>query len=372
MDRARYLRLAAVEGFDRARLAAMRVAVVGAGAVGNEVVKNLALLGIGAIDVHDFDRVELHNLTRSIFLREADVGSGKATALAARAAEVDPNVRITPIEGDAWRTLRLADLAYCDALVAAVDNLEARMKLGQLAQLAGVDYVNAGIDGRFASVETFPHRSVADSACYECHLPASAYRKVAERYSCGWLRRALLAEATIPTTPITASIAGALAAQAVLRAAETDGARRVMVDTRHGTSTVTSLARNADCVGCSPLQPRPRRVAGRADWRAALASHAPNATCVLLSDALIFGYTCAACGDASHAIDYVGRRASAFDDRIMRCAACGELGVRIDIRSEATLDALGGLCGSPPPPVKYLLAHAGEPGAVCIDLEDGA
>ena len=54
----------------------------------------------------------------------------------------------------------------------------------------------------------------------------------------------------------------------------------------------------------------------------------------------------------------------------MRCAACGELGVRIDVRAEATVDELRALCGAAPPPTKFLLAHAGEAAATCLDLEE--
>jgi molybdopterin/thiamine biosynthesis adenylyltransferase/DNA-directed RNA polymerase subunit RPC12/RpoP len=372
VNRNRYLRQQGVDGLAVARLSAMRVAVVGAGAVGNEVVKNLALMGVGAIDVHDFDDVEVHNLTRSVFLRESDVGTSKARAVVARAADVDPSVRLRAIEGDAWRTLRHADVERLDVVIAAVDNLEARMHLSQLCLLAATDFINAGIDSRYASVEVFPHASDAPHACFECHLPGSAYRRVAERYSCGWLRRAMLVEDAVPTTAITASVAGALAVQAALRVggAARDGARRILVDTRTGAGTSVSLERNDACAGCATLVPPPRRIAARGDWRGALATHAPAAAAVLLSDALIFGYTCASCGTTLHASSYVGRRADEFDDRIMRCAQCGELAARVDIRSESTVGDLQVVFGDALPPVKFLLANAGEPGAICIDLEE--
>ena len=64
MDETRYARHALIDWFDQDRLRAARIAVIGAGAVGNEVVKNLALLGVGAIEIFDFDRIERHNLTR--------------------------------------------------------------------------------------------------------------------------------------------------------------------------------------------------------------------------------------------------------------------------------------------------------------------
>jgi molybdopterin/thiamine biosynthesis adenylyltransferase len=366
MDHARYLRQQAVEGLAIERLRALDVVVVGAGAVGNEVVKNLVLLGVGRIDLHDFDRVELHNLTRSVFLRETDVGASKAAAVAARAAEVDPASRVCAVEGDAWRTLTLARLARADVLICAVDNLEARMRLGALAQLAGVDMINAGIDARHASVETFPFRGAPGGACFECHLPESAYRRVAERYSCGWLRRALLQEAVVPTTAITASVAGALAVQAALRGDARGGARRVLVDTVTGASTVTALQRNPACAGCGALDPHPRRVAA-SDWAAALDAHAPGADALVLSDALIFSAACVHCGPAD-AARCVGRRADEFDDGIMRCTRCGELAVRVDVRAECTPDELRRLGTAPP--VKYLLAHAGTPAALVIDLEE--
>jgi molybdopterin/thiamine biosynthesis adenylyltransferase len=372
VNRDRYLRQQGVDGLAVDRLLAMRVAVVGAGAVGNEVVKNLVLMGVGAVDVYDFDHVEIHNLTRSVFLREADVGAGKARAVVDRASELDPNVRLRAVAGDAWRTLRLADVERLDVVICAVDNLEARMRLSQLAMLAGVDLVNAGIDSRYASVEVFPHGSEGPHACFECHLPESAYRKVAERYSCGWLRRSMLAEDKVATTAITASVAGALAVQGALRVGGEagGGARRTLFDTRTGASTVVALGRNAACPGCASLAPRPRRVAAGGDWRHALALHAADADAVLLSDALIFDYTCTACGTTPHAAAYVGRRADEFDDRIMRCAVCGQLAARVDIRSEAAVDDLLQLFGDALPPAKYLLAKVGEPGAVCIDLEE--
>ena len=371
VDRERFLRQQGIEGLGIERLRSMHVTVVGAGAVGNEVVKNLVLLGIGAIDVHDFDRVEIHNLTRSVFLRETDVGSSKARAVVARAGEVDADILLRAVDGDAWRTLRLAELERRDVVICAVDNLEARMKLSQLCLLAGVDLVNAGIDSRYASVESFPFRSAGDAACFECHLPASAYRKVSDRYSCGWLRRRLLAQDTIPTTAITASVAGALAVQAALRVGGSiSDARRVLVDTRSGAGSAAAMGRSADCPACALLSPRPRRVASAGDWQRALAAHAPDAPAVLLSDPVIFGYACADCGPTPQAGRYVGHRADDFDDRIMRCEACGQLSVRIDIRTEAAVDDLRQLFDRSPPPAKFLLARVGEPDAVCIDLED--
>lgn len=376
MDTDRYLRHGLIDWFSQDDVRASRIAVIGAGAVGNEVVKNLALLGVGGIDVYDFDQVEIHNLTRSIFLRESDVGAAKAAAVVARAREVDPAVALRAVEGDFWRTLRLSSLAAYSAVVCCVDNFEARLRLNQMCLIAGVDLVNSGVDSRFVTVETFPFSSDPMPACYECHLPHSAYQRIAERYSCGWLRKAAYAERKIPTTTITASIAGAVAASAALRFGATHdrAAQRVFFDTIGGASTVTALDRQPECVGCGLFVRGPRVLAVRNDWSRRLSeaagANAASAGLVLrLSDPLITAYECASCGDTAGGAAYVDRRAADFDDRIALCGACGRRAVRVEIRDELTAGEVVARFGGAPPPVKYALVEVGGE-SICLDFEE--
>jgi molybdopterin/thiamine biosynthesis adenylyltransferase len=81
-DTSRYQRHALIDWFSQAEVAGARIGVVGAGAVRNEVLKCLALLGLGALDIYDFDRIEVHNLTRSVLFRETDIGRNKAECAA--------------------------------------------------------------------------------------------------------------------------------------------------------------------------------------------------------------------------------------------------------------------------------------------------
>ncbi|MCK7510185.1 MAG: ThiF family adenylyltransferase [Desulfobacterales bacterium] len=299
--------------------------MVGAGAVGNEVIKNLVLLGVGEIDVFDFDVVELHNLTRSVLLREADTGRNKAEAVAGRARELDPQVTVRSIAGDFWDTLSLGHLQDYDCVIAAVDNLEARLKLNQMCLIAGVDLVNAGLDSRWVTVESFPFGSAACMACYECTLPDSAYARVAERYSCGGLRRRAQLERRIPTTVVTASVAGALAASTALRLGGSEApaqSRRILIDTIGGSSSVVEIDRRDGCPGCAAFPEPPRVVRTRNRWAHSAESAAVASLAELpirLSDALITSYDCAACGPLAEAVRYVNRPAAAFDDSIAVC-----------------------------------------------------
>ena len=64
----RYASLRLINWWDQDRISMAHVMVVGAGALGNEVLKNLALLGVGYLLIVDFDHIEASNLTRSVLL----------------------------------------------------------------------------------------------------------------------------------------------------------------------------------------------------------------------------------------------------------------------------------------------------------------
>src|SRR5215468_11754277 len=83
--------------WDQKTLQAARVLVIGAGALGNEILKNLALLGFERIVVVDLDRIEESNLSRAILFNSEDVGLFKAEAAARSFNRIAPQARVRPI-----------------------------------------------------------------------------------------------------------------------------------------------------------------------------------------------------------------------------------------------------------------------------------
>ena len=127
-DQDRYSRLRLISWWRQERLQAARVLVVGAGALGNEVVKNLALLGLGTIYLIDLDEVEPSNLSRSVLFRESDDGGRpKAEVAAQRAGELNPEINVVPIHGDVITDMGLGLFADVDLVIGCLDNREARL-----------------------------------------------------------------------------------------------------------------------------------------------------------------------------------------------------------------------------------------------------
>ena len=89
----RYDRQSLIGWWDQDRLARARFLVIGAGALGNEVLKLLALMGAGSILVYDMDRIERSNLSRGVLFREGDEGLRKAEVAVRRLREMNPEER---------------------------------------------------------------------------------------------------------------------------------------------------------------------------------------------------------------------------------------------------------------------------------------
>src|SRR5918997_3433412 len=98
-DEDRFDRFRLIGWWDQQRLANARVLVVGAGALGNEIIKNLALLGVGNVLIADMDRVENSNLSRSALYRAADNGKPKAQTAARAAREIFPDLNVQAFDG---------------------------------------------------------------------------------------------------------------------------------------------------------------------------------------------------------------------------------------------------------------------------------
>ena len=143
-DRDRHDRQKRIDWMDMDGIMSSRVLVVGAGALGNEVMKDLVLSGFRDITVIDMDDIVLSNLSRCLFFRDSDVRNGmKSEIVAERASQLDPDVRITPIVG---KIQDLQDWDF-DIIIGCLDNILARMHLNASACGLGIPYVDGATDG---------------------------------------------------------------------------------------------------------------------------------------------------------------------------------------------------------------------------------
>jgi molybdopterin/thiamine biosynthesis adenylyltransferase/DNA-binding transcriptional regulator YhcF (GntR family) len=203
-----------ISWWKREKVQAAKVLVVGAGALGNEVIKNLALMGVGYLYVLDFDKIEAANLSRSVLFRDGDSRREKAQVAVARAKTLNPQIHVQYLHGDVTTQLGLGVIRRMDAIVGCLDNREARLALNRFCYWMNKPWVDGAIQELLGLVRVFvPGRG----ACFECTLTEQARRDLSLRYSCPLLARQNILLGKVPTTPTIASIIGGMQAQEALK-----------------------------------------------------------------------------------------------------------------------------------------------------------
>ena len=201
--------------FKKDKVKNARVLVAGAGALGNEVVKDLALFGVGHIYVVDFDQIEISNLTRSVLFREEDAynHSYKAEIVAKRAMEINPQIKVTPIVGNLFSEVGFGLYRAVDVVIGCLDSRMARYLLNRLCMRAGKTWIDGSIENLTGAVKVY----TPGINCYECGLSREEFNIIMLRTGCADVVRAQTSAGRVATTPISASIIGAMQVQEAMK-----------------------------------------------------------------------------------------------------------------------------------------------------------
>lgn len=299
----RFARLEQISWWDQARLARARVLVVGAGAIGNEVIKNLALLGIGHLVVADMDRIELSNLSRSVLFRESDEGQPKAERALKAARQIYPGLNARAFVGNVLAGLGLGYFRWADAVIGALDNREARVFVNSACARTSRPWFDGGIEVLNGVVRGF---APPQTACYECTMSEVDWSLLNKRRSCSLLARRAIANDGTPTTPTTASVIGAMQVQELVK--HLHGRRSLLgsgfvFDGAEHSSYRVEYPINPDCPWHEPPAtiesfPRFNSDTKLIELRKAAAERLSGLDALDLSREIVERVECAACGGA--------------------------------------------------------------------------
>ena len=209
-----------IEWWDQSRLYQAKILVVGAGALGNEVLKNLALLGIGKILLIDFDDIEDSNLSRSVLFRSTDAaeGASKAHMAAKRTLELNPNPNavVRSIHGNVVWELGAGVYRQVDIVLGCLDNLEARLAVNLNAWQSGTPWIDGGMWELSGNIAVF--NNTPETACYECNINDEDYKRARIRYSCtNETVKTRIRQGQEPTTQTTSAVIAAIQTQEAIK-----------------------------------------------------------------------------------------------------------------------------------------------------------
>jgi molybdopterin/thiamine biosynthesis adenylyltransferase len=244
----RFSRFRLIPWWDQEKIAACKVLVIGVGALGNEILKNLALLGFCHVAVVDLDRIDESNLSRTVLYRAQDIGQFKVDVAARAYKSVAPGAVVQPIVGNVLRDCGLGLFAWSDIILAGLDNREARLWINRCAWKVNRPWIDGAIEGINGVARVF---LPGTAPCYECTLGEVDWAILERRMSCNLLAAEDVTEGKVPTTPtISSIIAGIQVQEAVklLHGLPTLAGRGFIFEGLNHTSYRVEYTENPDCM----------------------------------------------------------------------------------------------------------------------------
>ncbi|KAH6780080.1 SUMO-activating enzyme 2 [Perilla frutescens var. hirtella] len=143
-----------------------KVLMVGAGGIGCELLKTLALSGFRDIHIIDMDTIEVSNLNRQFLFRQSHVGQSKAKVARDAVLKFRPHINIIPYHANVKDPDFNVDFfKRFNVVLNGLDNLDARRHVNRLCLAAGVPLVESGTTGFLGQVTVHVK---GRTECYEC------------------------------------------------------------------------------------------------------------------------------------------------------------------------------------------------------------
>ncbi len=130
------------------RLKKGRVLIAGVGGLGSFSSTCLALAGIGTLVLVDYDTVEESNLNRQILYRKEDLGKKKVHIAAKRLKELNPELRVIPVEGK----IEEVNIPEVDLIIDGFDNFKARYRAENMAMERNIPFIFGAVEGYMGMV----------------------------------------------------------------------------------------------------------------------------------------------------------------------------------------------------------------------------
>lgn len=243
----------------QSRIRDSTVLIAGAGAIGNEVAKNLAMLGVKHLVMVDYDVVELSNVSRMVFFDRKDAGEFKVNVLAEKLMEKYPHTEISTYD-TLLEKIPLSVFLDVDVIICGLDNAVSRIFLSSVSRKYLIPLVDGGAIGCKARVQVYVP---PDSPCPVCSLPQDRYPQLVDlRNPCD----APVEEEKIPSLPTTLSLVSSIETQEALKIllGYKDFLKEgkwpndvgeplkgiLIVDLGFNKYSVLELSRNANCIVC--------------------------------------------------------------------------------------------------------------------------
>ncbi|MBN1861425.1 MAG: HesA/MoeB/ThiF family protein [Candidatus Thermoplasmatota archaeon] len=154
-------------------LATKHAIVIGGGGLGSNSANLLVRMGIGNVDVIDFDVVDITNLHRTSVFSEKDVGKSKALILQQRLESINSKVHVKGIN----QKVSTDNIEYlvddADIIIDGTDSVQLRVLINQISHNHNIPWVYAGVNETIGMIMGILPKKTPCFQCITQNIPDS-------------------------------------------------------------------------------------------------------------------------------------------------------------------------------------------------------
>lgn len=153
-----YIDYACIDNLDefKDKIKEQQIFIIGAGAIGCELLKNLAMIGIKNITITDMDTIEKSNLNRQFLFRNNDIGKYKSDCAKDAILKIKPDMNIVAQKfkiGSETTQIYNSDFFKNKIVLTALDNVQTRMYVDNLCVENKIPMIDSGTLGTKGNVQ---------------------------------------------------------------------------------------------------------------------------------------------------------------------------------------------------------------------------
>lgn len=156
------------------KLSKLKYLIIGSGAIGCELLKNLAMIGVTDISITDPDHIEVSNLSRQFLFRNDNIGSSKSLVAGKRITEYNQNINIKSYQDKLSQDNQQfveTHFPKHDIIFNALDNLQARLYVDSNAIKFNKPLFESGTQGTKGNTQPIiPHLTESYGASQDTPL----------------------------------------------------------------------------------------------------------------------------------------------------------------------------------------------------------
>jgi molybdopterin/thiamine biosynthesis adenylyltransferase len=147
---------------EQTRFKDAKIAVMGCGGIGGEVIEMLARMGVGELNVVDNDYFDLSNINRQVLSNFENLGLSKSEVAKEKVRQINPYTKVNAFKDEINEENISKIVDDSDLIIDCLDNLLTRVIVSRYAKSNNIPFIHGAIHATLGQITVFTNEKDID------------------------------------------------------------------------------------------------------------------------------------------------------------------------------------------------------------------